>query len=204
MRAQLPNSELHVFGAHCSPHHISLTRAAEGFFVKGYAEGEARETLEKYRALLAPLPYGAGIKGKVADAWAAGTPVVTTTIGAEGMYTVPGEQEGEGSFAGAVCDDDEGFVRAAVSLYSDEGEWRGCSERGRLALASLFDHGAVTGTLLSSLEEHYSSLEKHRRADLMRGVVWNSRLRSLEYLSKYITAKEKGRRACGGVQHKVS
>ena len=39
-----------------------------------------------YRVLLAPLRFGAGLKGKIVDAWAHGLPVVTTPIGAEGMH----------------------------------------------------------------------------------------------------------------------
>ena len=41
--------------------------------------------MEKYRVNLAPLRYGAGIKGKIADGWQFGTPCVTTWVGAEGM-----------------------------------------------------------------------------------------------------------------------
>jgi len=59
---------------------------------------------------LAPLRYGAGIKGKIADSFLCGIPVVTTSIGAEGM------KNGD-DFAGLVCDDAESFAKAAVSLY---------------------------------------------------------------------------------------
>lgn len=44
------------------------------------------QVLRLYRVLLAPLRYGAGLKGKIVDAWAHGLPVVTTPIGAEGMH----------------------------------------------------------------------------------------------------------------------
>lgn len=43
-------------------------------------------SLSYYRALLAPLRFGAGIKGKICDAWYYGLPCVTTPIGAEGMF----------------------------------------------------------------------------------------------------------------------
>lgn len=57
-----------------------------GFIVKGYLPGNTQyETLSNYRALIAPLRFGAGLKGKVADSWSVGTPVITTSIGAEGM-----------------------------------------------------------------------------------------------------------------------
>ena len=44
------------------------------------------QVMRSYRVLLAPLRYGAGLKGKIVDAWAHGLPVVTTPIGAEGMH----------------------------------------------------------------------------------------------------------------------
>ena len=44
------------------------------------------QVMLSYRVLLAPLRYGAGLKGKIVDAWAHGLPVVTTPIGAEGMH----------------------------------------------------------------------------------------------------------------------
>jgi hypothetical protein len=46
--------------------------------------------MRSYRVLLAPLRFGAGLKGKVVDAWAHGLPVCTTPIGAEGMHGASG------------------------------------------------------------------------------------------------------------------
>lgn len=52
--------------------------------------------MSKYRVLLAPLRFGAGIKGKILDAWVSGMPVVTTSVGAEGlMMTTRGKEEEE-------------------------------------------------------------------------------------------------------------
>jgi glycosyltransferase involved in cell wall biosynthesis len=77
IRAQLPSAELHVWGAYAQDRHRHLTNKKQGFFVKGHAD-DCFDTLSRYRVLLAPLRFGAGIKGKVADSWAVGTPVVTT------------------------------------------------------------------------------------------------------------------------------
>lgn len=44
------------------------------------------EEIGKYIAMLAPLRFGAGVKGKIVDAWMEHTPVVTTPIGSEGMF----------------------------------------------------------------------------------------------------------------------
>ena len=57
---------------------------AAGIFLKGHAP--SLDILRSYRVLLAPLRFGAGLKGKIVDAWAHGLPVCTTPIGAEGMF----------------------------------------------------------------------------------------------------------------------
>ena len=56
---------------------------ASGFHIKGHAP--SLDIMLKYRACLAPLRFGAGLKGKVVDAWQHGLPVCTTPVGAEGM-----------------------------------------------------------------------------------------------------------------------
>ena len=57
---------------------------AAGVMVKGFAP--SLEVMQRYRVCLAPLRFGAGLKGKVVDSWAHGTPVCTTPVGAEGMF----------------------------------------------------------------------------------------------------------------------
>lgn len=54
-----------------------------GFYVKGPAK--SLDIMKKYRLCVAPLRFGAGLKGKIVDSWEHGLPVVTTPIGSEGM-----------------------------------------------------------------------------------------------------------------------
>ena len=70
-----------------------------------------------YRLLLAPIQFGAGVKGKFVDAMQSGTPNVTTACGAEAM------QSGL-SWNGFIADTDEDFVAKAVTLYKNEPIWR--------------------------------------------------------------------------------
>jgi glycosyltransferase involved in cell wall biosynthesis len=72
--------------------------------------------LAGYRVNLAPLRFGAGLKGKITDGWFAGTPVVTTPIGAEGMA-------GDLPFGGAVCDSAVNFAAAAIDLHENLEKW---------------------------------------------------------------------------------
>lgn len=52
--------------------------------MKGFAP--SLDVMQQYRVCLAPLRFGAGLKGKIVDSWAHGTPVCTTPVGAEGMF----------------------------------------------------------------------------------------------------------------------
>ena len=57
---------------------------AAGVHVKGFAP--TLDILQQYKVCLAPLRYGAGLKGKIVDSWKHGLPVCTTPVGAEGMF----------------------------------------------------------------------------------------------------------------------
>ena len=91
----MEGAELHVYGSYASrcPAALEAHDPARRVFVHGRAPNLA--PLARSRVLLAPLRFGAGLKGKVADAWMRGTPVVTTPIGGEGMALEQEEEEGE-------------------------------------------------------------------------------------------------------------
>ena len=76
------------------------------------------------RVGIAPLLYGAGIKGKLGVTMGAGIPCVCTTIAAEGMGIIDGVHA-------RVADDPRSFANAIVSLYTDEALWTRISENGR-------------------------------------------------------------------------
>ena len=69
--------------------------------------------MKNARVCLAPLRFGAGLKGKFIDAMKNGTPAVTTSIGSEGI-------SGDFSFSGAIADDAEGIVNASIALYNNK------------------------------------------------------------------------------------
>jgi glycosyltransferase involved in cell wall biosynthesis len=77
--------------------------------------------------MVAPLRYGAGMKGKVTQSLGAGLPVVTTTIGAEGLDVIDGEEM-------LIADDPDAFAERIVALHGDPDGWRRLSDKG-LALA---------------------------------------------------------------------
>lgn len=81
---RLPDAKLHIFGSDFSKEVSDMIEDSKNVVKKGLMENLTR--LGKYRALLAPLSVGAGIKGKITDSWFNLLPVVTTPIGSEGLY----------------------------------------------------------------------------------------------------------------------
>ena len=95
--------------------------------VTGYVR-DADAYLDAARVFVAPLRYGAGMKGKIGHALALGIPVVSTSIGVEGMDLRDGEEV-------LVADDCEEFARAVDRLYDDPVLWKRLSEAGQAVVA---------------------------------------------------------------------
>lgn len=92
------------------------------------------------RVFVAPLRYGAGMKGKVGHALAFGVPVVTTPVGAEGM-------ELEDGLHALVREGTAAFAEACVELYTDDHTWRRLSVCGRSIAAERWSPAAMQGRL---------------------------------------------------------
>lgn len=121
VRAQEPTVVLRVVGRG-APESLA-TQLPSGVEMLGWVE-DLTELYETSRVAIAPLRYGAGIKGKVGEALSRGVPVVATSMAAEGM----GIEEG---VHGLVRDDAEGFAAAVVTLLRDDALWSGVSAAGR-------------------------------------------------------------------------
>ena len=96
--------------------------------------------LDGCRISVAPLRYGAGVKGKVNQAMAHGLPVVATSIAVEGMQLVPGADV-------LVADDPGRFAEAVIGLYDDPDLWQRLSERGRENVAKHFSFEVAEAAL---------------------------------------------------------
>lgn len=123
IRQALPDAPLHLVGSNMTPDIAGL--AGNGVIAHGWV-ADLSTVLGTTRVFLAPLRYGAGIKGKVGQAMSAGLPVVTTSVGAEGM-NLPADDAGDMLRGGAphltVEDDLQAFAEAAVALHQDEARW---------------------------------------------------------------------------------
>jgi O-antigen biosynthesis protein len=82
---------------------------------KGYVPN-IEELFLSNKYMIAPLRYGAGVKGKIGQAFEYFLPVITTTIGAEGMQLIDGE-------SALIYDDATGFANAIINLYNNKTLW---------------------------------------------------------------------------------
>lgn len=106
-----PNIKLNIVGSKAPDKVLSLK--SDNINVLGFvSDEELAELYKNCRISVAPLRYGAGIKGKIIEAIANGIPVVTTTCGAEGIAN-------NGNFI-IVDDDREKFAQNILKLYEDE------------------------------------------------------------------------------------
>ena len=101
---------------------------------------DVRPALHEAAVAVVPLRIGGGTRLKIFEAMAAGTPVVSTTIGAEGLPAVPGRHL-------LVADDPEGFARAVVTLLRSPEARRQMADAARSLVVEQFDWQAVSGHL---------------------------------------------------------
>ena len=114
VREELPGVELLLVGD-AAPQEFSQL-SAEGVRLLGYVP-DVDPLFARARVFVAPIRFGAGIKGKIGEALAYAIPLVTTNVGAEGMSLRDGEEA-------LIADTAEGFAAAVVRLYRDEELWR--------------------------------------------------------------------------------
>lgn len=181
IRSALPQAGLHIYGAYVPKEVSKLHNKREGFFVRGWAEN-ADEELSRSRICLAPLRAGAGLKGKILDAMKAGTPVIATPIGAEGI-------SGDLNFPGYVEADVDNFVSRAVSLYHASKLWQSFQQQGFLILEKRFGRKSWTDRFLKKLDQFSFSLDHHRKEHFIIDIMHHQTLHTHRYMSKWIEVK---------------
>ena len=185
LRQQLPQAELHIYGAYPPPKATQLHAPKQGFHIKGWAENAADAFLS-YRLCLAPLSFGAGLKGKILDAMRYGTPVVTTDIGAEGISHQPDYAD----FPGAVAIADPDLITATVALYQHEQLWLQAQQKAGHCL-SQFDAAVLVPEIWQQIIAVQQHLAEHRLQGFTGRMLKYHHHRSTKFMGQWITAKNK-------------
>ncbi len=103
----------YIVGSNATDEIKALHNEAKGIIFKGFvSEEELKELYEKVRLVVVPLRYGAGVKGKVIEALYYNDPVITTSVGEEGIDNSYNQM--------LVADEPGDFVEKCVNLYNDK------------------------------------------------------------------------------------
>lgn len=183
LKNRLPNSELHIYGSYATPKANLLHNEKEGFIIKGRAASVENIFLD-YRVLLAPIPFGAGIKGKLLDSMAFGLPNVTTEIGAEGMHE-------NGAWNGFVTNGQEDFIEKSIALYSNSELWETAQKTGFELLEKKFSRALFQDHFAQKIKNLRKNLFEHRNLNFLGQILEQNALQSTKFMSKWIEEKNK-------------
>lgn len=183
IKKELPQAELHIYGSYPPPKATALNNPNTGFLIKGWAKN-AYQVMESARVCLAPLRFGAGLKGKLLDAMVMQTPSVTTSIGAEGMEVA------NTAWPGAIADHVEAFVESAVKLYRDQLTW----DKAKInAIPQLkqFNGETLAKQFIEKVKSVQDNLVQHRLDNFTGAMLKHHTLTSTKYMSLWIMEKNK-------------
>ncbi|MAJ69497.1 MAG: glycosyltransferase [Alteromonadaceae bacterium TMED7] len=214
IRKKIPDAQLHIYGAYLPKKASQLHNVAQGFIVKGWAEN-AEKVISSARVLIAPIRFGAGIKGKLLDAMRTHTPSVTTWLGSEGISSEGISSEDKSSkgdlldthtnnekeakpiatqWPGAICSPImdktavDNFVEHAVSLYQNEVKWQKASQQCEEVLKA-YRAQADDLTLPEQLQLLFNGLKTHRESLFLQSLLWHQSLNATKYMSQWIEEK---------------
>lgn len=181
IRKKIPEAQLHIYGSYPPPKATALHNPKTGFLIKGWAQN-AFTVMEESRICLAPIRFGAGIKGKLLDAMIMQTPSITTSLGSEGMH----DQE---TWPGVITDDMTEFAEAAVKLYNNEQEWIKSQQNGTTLLHARYDSKVLGSKLIRKITEVEEDLDQHRLNNFTGAMLKHHSMMSTKYMSQWIAAK---------------
>jgi hypothetical protein len=183
IKKQLPQAQLYIYGNYAPKHILELHNQKQGFYIMGWADSVAH-VMQKARVCLAPLRFGAGLKGKLLDAMLYGTPGVTTSIGAEGMY-------GDLPMPGVIADTPEAFAELSVAIYSNKIKWQQNAQRGVEIIKERYNGKVISRDFMTRLDALKTNLKLHRQAHFIGQILQHQSLQASKYLSKWIEEKNK-------------
>ncbi|MBT8269388.1 MAG: glycosyltransferase family 4 protein [Bacteroidia bacterium] len=183
IRKMEPSAEVRIYGAYMPENLKKLDSEQEGFYLMGHAENLS-QVFNHARILLAPLRFGAGLKGKLMDAMSQGIPFVTTTYGMEGFSNFEGVPS-------AVADDPGSFAKLAIEMYHDAQRWEKHRLRGFEFINKYFNREDHLNMLRAGIENFAEQKNDLREGNLLGSVFRHQSLQSTKYMSKWIEEKNR-------------
>lgn len=182
LKSKHPAITCHVYGAYMSPKAKQLENKKLGFLMHGYAKNQF-DVINKARVMLAPISFGAGVKGKLLDAMQCSTPSVTTPIGYEGISQLP--------WPGTVVLSIDDFVEAAVALYTNVEKWNDASKKAKTLLQSDYNTNKNNEKFAQCLIEKFSTFAHDREINFAQKLLGHHQFQTSKYMSQWIEAKNR-------------
>ena len=183
LHSKLPEAKMLVYGAYPSNKVLELHKPKSNFYIMGRTDS-AIDVVKNAKVVLAPIRFGAGIKGKLLEAMQCGTPSVTSSIGSEAM-------NGTLDWNGFIKDNPGDFVSAAIALYQDKNLWYKCQKNGFEIVELRYKKSLFETDFITSLHSLFEGLSVRRKANFIGSILQHHFLSSTKYMSKWIEEKNK-------------
>lgn len=180
---QLPEAELHCYGAYASQQIKELHNPKERFFISGWVE-DVETAVKSAKVMLAPIRFGAGLKRKLFEAMQFGTPSVTTKTGSEGITA-------GALWNGFLEEDSLEFARKGIQLYTDKKCWEESRDNGFELLNKRFKNATYESEFRKKLTSTLKNLKTHRVHNFTGMLLMHNTMQSSKYMSKWIEEKNK-------------
>ncbi len=132
---KLPDANFLIVGSDMPSSFEGLAQQNRNVILKGFV-ADLAEVLDHCRLTVAPLRYGAGIKGKIVTSLSYGVPCVATSLAIEGMGLAPGRDI-------LSANSPEEFARRIAEMYSSPNLWNKLSDNGLEAVRSIYSIGTI-------------------------------------------------------------
>lgn len=185
LRKQLKGVKMHIYGAYPTQKVWQLHNIEQGFIIHGRAH-DALEVVSKAKVMLAPIVFGAGIKGKFIDAMQVGTPSISSSIGAEAM----GDSL---SWPGFIADNIHDYIEKSVLLYTDKSVWLEKQAKAAQLLNKEYNAELLCQDFYHWISQVYLELAEHRKNNFLSSVFLHHTALSSKYMGLWIEEKNKGK-----------
>ncbi|WP_088341158.1 glycosyltransferase [Robiginitalea sediminis] len=179
----LPKAQLHICGAYLPEKWKKGMDATSHIQIHGHVP-DIESVFRKTRLQVAPLRFGAGVKGKILQALSCGLPTLTTPVGAEGLFS------GEGAH---ICPgyDAREFVSRCASLYQDQNQWKQALDTQLAETREHFREPSFWARVLAGWWEGAGVQHQGREAGILRALLRYKAFDSHRYLSRWIAEKNR-------------
>ena len=165
--------QIHVYGAYAQSFKTQYKHP--NFIIKGYLED--LNILGDYKLMLAPLRFGAGVKGKVLDAYAHHLPVVGTSIAWEGLTD--------------TSMDLNNLLNQCKDLYTTPIVWQKNVQDTLKLFKDKFDSSTINLAVQNDFFKVYNNLTQHRNQNYWQKILLQNQLNATKFMSKWIEEKNK-------------